>query len=264
MENSQKTILIAEDDNILRFIVEKKLEKEGYKIIGVEDGNSALKILKETPPDLILLDIYLPGINGFELMSIIKKDLKLKVPIIVLTTSITDSAIEESLLKGAKGYIAKTSFNPDEIVRIINKYLKPEKSINFETSYKTYQSKNEKSILIIEDDKILGNLIFRKLKKLKKYNLMWLTQGDDAYKLLKKRSFDLVLLDLILPGMNGFEILEKLKSTKLFKKSTIVVLSNLSQKDEIQRSLKLGAKDYIIKSNYTLEEIIDKVRKYLE
>ena len=120
-----------------------------------------------------------------------------------------------------------------------------------------------KTILIIEDDKFLRELIVRKLKD-EKYQIVEASDGEEGLEKVKKKLPDLVLLDLILPGIDGFEVLSKIKEEHALSSIPVIILSNLGQREEVERGLKLGAVDYLIKAHFTPREIIDKIKAVLK
>jgi len=120
-----------------------------------------------------------------------------------------------------------------------------------------------KKILIIEDDKFLRELILRKLLKAG-YKVSYAIDGEEGLKKIKEEKPDLVLLDLILPGTDGFEVLEKTKSDIEISSISVIILSNLGQKEDIERGLKLGAIDFLVKAHFTPQEIVDKIEKILK
>ncbi len=117
-------------------------------------------------------------------------------------------------------------------------------------------------ILVVEDDKFLRELICRKLIK-EGYDVHEAVDGEDGLKKAKEAMPDLVLLDLILPGIDGFEVLARIKENPKTSILPIVILSNLGQKDEVEKGLKLGAIDFLIKAHFTPEEIVEKIRAIL-
>jgi len=121
----------------------------------------------------------------------------------------------------------------------------------------------EKTILIVEDDKFLRELIGQKLIK-EGYKTTEAIDGEDGMKKIKEEKPDLVLLDLILPGIDGFEVLSRIKDDPAFSKIPVIILSNLGQKDDVEKGLKLGAVDYLIKAHFTPGEIIDKIKKAIK
>jgi len=120
----------------------------------------------------------------------------------------------------------------------------------------------KKTILIIEDDKFLRDLIAQKLLR-EGFGIAEAVDGEKGLKKVKEVKPDLILLDLILPGMDGFEVLAKIKEEPVLAEIPVIILSNLGQKDDIERGLKLGAIDYLIKAHFTPGEIIEKIKKAL-
>jgi len=120
-----------------------------------------------------------------------------------------------------------------------------------------------KKILIIEDDKFLRELIVQKLLK-EGFEISEAIDGEEGIKKIKEEKPDLILLDLILPGIDGFEVLSRAKKDPSLASIPVIILSNLGQKDDVERGLKLGAVDYLIKAHFTPGEIIEKVRNVLK
>jgi len=119
-----------------------------------------------------------------------------------------------------------------------------------------------KKILIIEDEKVLANLLQKRLIK-EGYDVSVSLRGDEGLEELKKIKPDLLLLDIILPAMDGFEIMEKMIKDKDLKKIPIIIVSNSGQPVEIGRAQKLGAKDWLIKAEFDPQEVVDKVIKQI-
>lgn len=120
----------------------------------------------------------------------------------------------------------------------------------------------EQTILIVEDDKFLRELISRKLAG-EKFKIEEAIDGEEGLKKIAESRPDLILLDLILPGLDGFEVLERIKDNPSTSNIPVLILSNLGQRDEIERGLKLGAVDFLVKAHFTPEEIVDKIKLVL-
>jgi DNA-binding response OmpR family regulator len=118
-------------------------------------------------------------------------------------------------------------------------------------------------ILIVEDDKFLRELISQKLIK-EQFEISSAIDGEEGIKKIKEEKPKMVLLDLILPGIDGFEVLTKMKEDPSVSSIPVIILSNLGQKEDIERGLKLGAADYLIKAHFTPGEIIEKIRMILK
>ena len=117
-------------------------------------------------------------------------------------------------------------------------------------------------ILVVDDDPALRGVLVSKVKSLG-YDVIEATNGDQAIEVFKKESPDLVLLDIVMPSKSGFEVLEEIK-LKLKSKVPVIILSNLSESQDIETGKNLGAVDYITKSNITLKDIMVKISKALE
>ncbi len=120
-----------------------------------------------------------------------------------------------------------------------------------------------KNILIIEDDEFLRALIGKKFA-MENFNMISAIDGEEGVKRAREDKPDMILLDLVLPKLDGFEVLEKLKADEATAKIPVIILSNLSQKEDIEKGIKLGAIDYIIKAQFTPEEIIEKAKNILK
>ena len=120
-----------------------------------------------------------------------------------------------------------------------------------------------RTILIIEDDKFLRELVIRKLIK-EGYETSEAVDGEEGIKKIKEEKPDLILLDLILPGIDGFEVLSKMREDPALAQIPVIILSNLGQKDDVEKGLKMGAIDYLIKAHFTPGEIIEKIKVVLK
>jgi len=120
-----------------------------------------------------------------------------------------------------------------------------------------------KKILIIEDDKFLRELIAQKLLK-EDFEVSEAIDGEEGIKKITEEKPNLILLDLILPGIDGFEVLSRMKEDSILSSIPVIILSNLGQKEDVERGLKLGAVDYLIKAHFTPGEIIDKIKANLK
>src|SRR3989338_1307587 len=120
-----------------------------------------------------------------------------------------------------------------------------------------------KSILIIEDDVFLGDVLLERLKK-EDFRVYLSRDGVEGLEKIKKLKPDLILLDIILPNMNGYEILEAKQKDPEIEKIPVIVISNSGQPVEINRALELGVKDYFVKAQFDPEEVLVKVRAFLE
>jgi len=118
------------------------------------------------------------------------------------------------------------------------------------------------TVMVVEDDEFLRDVISQKLRG-EGFDVMVCVDAFEATKSLKEKKPKLMLLDLILPGMDGFEMLEQLKKSSDTRDMPVIILSNLGQKEDIDRALAAGAADYLIKANYTPADIVERVRQVI-
>jgi len=121
-----KRILLVEDEEIMVDLLQRKLLKEGYEVFVARDGEEGLEKMKEMEPkpDLILLDIIMPKMGGFEVMEEMKKDEKLKdIPVIVISNSGQPVELDRAKKLGAKDWLIKTEFDPKEVLEKVKKQI---------------------------------------------------------------------------------------------------------------------------------------------
>jgi len=123
------------------------------------------------------------------------------------------------------------------------------------------ENKNKK-ILIIEDDSFLADMYAAKFQ-MKGYKVNLAENGREAMKEIQKEKPSLIILDILMPKMDGFEFLEQFKKNEKFKNIPVIILTNLGQKREVERGFNLGADDYIIKAYFTPKEVVEKVETLL-
>ena len=119
-----------------------------------------------------------------------------------------------------------------------------------------------KTILIIEDEQLLLNLLTMKFKKFG-FDVESAIDANEACSLLQKKEVHFILLDILLPGIDGYAILKKLKNDKKLKHIPVIVVSNLGGVDEKDKAKNLGALDFIIKAEHSPTDIAERVRKIL-
>lgn len=119
-------------------------------------------------------------------------------------------------------------------------------------------------ILLVEDDTFLREIILKKLSS-EGFEVVEAEDGEKALLAAEKDVYDVILLDLIIPVINGFEVLEKVRSLpdKQMAGVPIFVLSNLGEEDDIKKAMDLGANDYLVKAHFTTDEIVEKIKKEL-
>jgi two-component system phosphate regulon response regulator PhoB/two-component system alkaline phosphatase synthesis response regulator PhoP len=120
----------------------------------------------------------------------------------------------------------------------------------------------KQKILLVEDDGFLASIYAQKLE-LEGFEVSLAINGEDGLKLAQKDKPSLILLDLLMPKMDGFEMLEKLKADEAIKQIPVLVLSNLGQKEDVERCIRLGAVGYVIKAHSMPQETVKRIKEIL-
>jgi len=120
----KESILLIEDDKFFRDLVSKKLVESGFDVLMAHDSKEAFEVLEESNPVIIILDLILPGLDGFEILSLIKKDKKTSgTPVIILSNLGQEEETAKAKALGAADFMIKVNFTPDEIVAKIKDVL---------------------------------------------------------------------------------------------------------------------------------------------
>ncbi|MBI1888348.1 MAG: response regulator [Candidatus Spechtbacteria bacterium] len=253
-------ILIIEDEPTLGKMLKDKLTKDGYEVFSARDGEEGLLEVRKEKPALVLLDIAMPKLGGMEVLETMHADPELSaIPVIIISNSGEPVEIDRAKSLGVKDYLIKAEFDPKEVSEKVGKVLG-----NLEGSSMPHRerSKDQKKVLVIEDDQFLRDLIIKKLEE-EGFETLQAIDGEEGLRLIREEKPAIVLLDLILPGVDGFEVLKQAKEDAGVRAIPIIILSNLGQKDDIDRGLALGAEDYLIKAHFTPGEIVQKVKDTL-
>ena len=119
-----------------------------------------------------------------------------------------------------------------------------------------------KKILLVEDDDFVGRAYKDGLQRAG-FDVDTATDGIEALKKAKNAHHDLIILDLVMPLKNGFEVLEELRNDQTFKETPIIVISNLGQETDIEKAMQLGATDYLVKNQFSMRQVVERIGKYL-
>jgi DNA-binding response OmpR family regulator len=125
---------------------------------------------------------------------------------------------------------------------------------------KKERNESKTKIVLVEDDNFLAGMYVTKLK-LEGYDVSLASDGEKGLKLVKEELPQVVLLDVILPKMSGFDVLKDLKSDVKTKNIPVILLTNLGQRDDVKKGLDLGAVDYLIKAHFMPSEVVEKIKR---
>ena len=246
MKHTHNSILIADDNEEHRDILSRCLEKQGYTVATAENGQQALDMMAVEDFDLLLLDIIMPVLDGYAVLKEMNADAKQKtLPVIVLTADTETSNVIRCIELGANDYLVKP-FDMvvlrNRIVRaLLNRRLREEV-----TGELDWQGDKPPSVLIVEDDDMSRDLLQKRVSRAG-YDVVAVASGRAALEIVSRQSFGLVLLDIMMPGMSGYEVLEYLDQNDHLVDMSVIMISALDDQETIERCLQAGAEDYITK-----------------
>ena len=261
-------ILLIEDDVFLGNVLVEKLKNEGFDVTLSRDGVEGFQKIKETTPDLILLDIILPNMNGYEILEAKQKDPKISnIPVIIISNSGQPVEISRALNLGVKDYLVKADFNPEDVLVKVRAQFRQQEAIKSQVQEangsKESSTLEGKKIMWVEDDKFLNDLIARKLVSTKCI-FSHSSDGEEALVMIEKEVPDIILLDIVMDEMDGIEVLKRIRADEETSDLKVILLTNLVVKEKIDEGKKFGALDYIIKSQVEPSNLVKRVRKFLK
>ncbi|VAX19369.1 Sensor histidine kinase/response regulator [hydrothermal vent metagenome] len=255
-------ILCVDDDLPTLNLIKQAIETAGFIAVAENISADVMNRIKDIQIDLAIIDLDMPHPNGFELIKLLKSEPKFaKLPIIIYTGK---ENFEEDLqqIDGLfEDLLQKQSVNiedlSDTISSMINRYETP--SLPEVVQEK---SDDEIKILFAEDYKHSQIIVTRLLKKNGFENVVVVENGEEALKTAKNDKFDLILMDMQMPIMNGFEATGKIRDISSYKDTPIIALTAFAMKGDREKCLDAGATDYIPKP-IDSKEFIEKVKFYL-
>ncbi|HAI69766.1 MAG TPA: hybrid sensor histidine kinase/response regulator [Gammaproteobacteria bacterium] len=237
-------LLVIDDDEAVRELLDIYLSKVGYQVVGAASGAEGLELAKKIQPDAITLDVMMPGMDGWEVLSELKADPKLAhIPVIMLTMT-EDKEIGYSL--GAAEYLTKP-ITRSQLIKVLRKYR---------------TNKASCVVMVVEDDTVTREMMVRMLHKVG-WQVIEAENGDLAMQCLQKHQPDLILLDLMMPEMDGFEFIIQLRQNKSYSSIPVVVLTakDISVEDRIWLNNRVDT--VFQKGAYTRDELLVELRQLL-
>ena len=270
-KDNKVKILIIEDEESLVDLLVAKLKKEGYEVESALDGEKGFNKISSFNPDLILLDIVMPKMDGYEVLEKMSEE-NMKIPVIIISNSGQPVEIEKTTKLGAVDHLIKTEFSATDVLEKVKKCVHSDGTIACSIKEAPAPVAKEDAgakklnikVALVEDDPFLREICSKKLAK-EGYTVYEAIDGQQALDTVKKVKPDIVLLDIILPAIDGFQILHELRQNpdKDIASVPIIMLSNLGQDDDIKKAMEMGANDYLVKAHFTTEEIAEKIKKTL-
>lgn len=242
------TVLVIDDDPAVRDLIARRLKKEGFSIETAPTGKDGLERARQLRPDAIILDVLMRDMNGWSVLSALKADPALAEIPVIMSTILDDRNLGFTL--GASDFITKPIDN-QRLSRLLSKYQKR-------------KAKNPlpQKILIVEDDAMLREML-RRMLDVANWGTIEAENGRKALDLLRSQIPDLILLDLMLPEMDGFEFLQQLRQNPEWRSIPVIVVTAMELTTADIDRLDGCVSQILQKGAYSRDELLHQVRDLL-
>ncbi len=232
------SLLVVDDDINTTYVIKGLMMSQGYHVCVAHSGKEALELARERLPSLILMDIRMPDVDGLQITDILHHDPETReIPVLVLSVAQEEQAAFEA---GAAAFLSK----PVDVPNLLEQVL--------ELLEKRRLVKRMFKVLIVDDDPAIRE-VSRGVLEEQGYAVVEAGSGEEAIKRLEREQVDVVLLDVMLPDMDGFQVTEQIRSDRKLKDLPIIFISARGQTKDKVKALKLGGDDYMVKPFDTLE-----------
>ena len=241
----QCSVIIVDDNPVNLDVLKRNLETLNCLVATANDGEQAMHLLEVESFDLMLLDIMMPEVDGYEVLRRVKESSALASMPVMMVSAVDDmDSIVQCIGMGAVDYIVKpfeSRLLRNRVLRVIERNMQAKGSNIVPVLTSTITK-----ILIVDDSEINRDILQQRLTNYG-YQVDMAVDGLEALEKLQQEPFDLILLDIMMPGLDGYETLERVKSDAHLKDIPVVMISALDDREVSKRCIKLGASDYITK-----------------
>jgi signal transduction histidine kinase/DNA-binding response OmpR family regulator len=240
-----KTILIIDDDNFTHTQIEKCFNSDRFNVIATTDPEMGLELAKQNHPDVIILDVIMPKIDGWTILNRLKEDPDLSSIPVIMSTFVNDKNVGYAL--GATDYLVKP-ISKKQIETVLAKYVFP--------SHGGY-------ILIVDDEAINRSILHSQIEKVGLV-VKEATNGLMALEMVKQFIPQLILLDLMMPEMDGFELIDQLRQNPQYQNIPIVVITAKDLTNEDRQRLSGYVQNVLQKGSYSRKTLLAEVNQILD
>ena len=238
IEASMSTILVVDDETAIRSLCYDLFTRENHKVITASRGDQVLSLVTFEKPDILLLDINIPGENGLSLLKKIRTQFP-KLPVVIFSGVVDLEVEKEAFEAGAVEVLAKGA-GAVELKEKIKRILEPKHKLFNEVQNPTRKEK----ILLVDDESSIRNFLAEFFKR-KGFQTIEARNGEEAIEMVKKEKPTVVLLDIMMPGMDGLLTLKKIRE---FDTEVGVVMATSVQDETIAKeAANLGSYHYVLK-----------------
>jgi len=249
--------IIYVDDVSYSLITVKNRLSEQYEIFPAESVVKMYELLSFFIPDLILLDVNMPDIDGYEAIKGLKSDDKYSsIPVIFLTGKSDRESVVKGLSLGAADYVIKP-FSATKLIESIEIILNPAESreISFED-----EDGNKPPVLVVDDVSSMLRAMQYALQD--RYKVFILSKSEDVMDFLRTKKPELIVLDYLMPVLNGFDLIPMIRTLPEHKETPIIIITTEGTHDHVSEAMNIGASDFIVKP-FKPKELNDKVARHI-
>ncbi len=248
-KDSRKSLLYVDDSPVMHHFVRSALENSGYDLIEAMDGEEGYLKYCEHLPNIIVTDIEMPKMNGLDLCRKIKENNKGRfIPIVILSSKSQPVDIDTAFNFGADDYLVKP-VTPEKLIEKIKDY------------FAVLDRKKRNKILVVDDSKVSAEMITHALTK-NSHNVIMVPDGNEALEIAVKERPEIIITDIDIPGMNGYELIKQVREKPEIKDVSVIMMSNRDKKSDIKKSEKLGVAKYFVKP-FDIEKLVIIVEQLL-
>ncbi|HEX7724367.1 MAG TPA: response regulator [Candidatus Paceibacterota bacterium] len=252
----RQKILIIESNGAFGEQLRDTLAAATYDVVLVKEPLHGLQSIIDTLPHLVIIDAALRGADVYDILA--KKQAEpmlIKIPVLIISNESVPIHINRVPANCPAEFMSSLKLTPADILQKVNRRFSKSAS----ATPMTTSDASPRKVLWVEDDKLIGTILSKKLTT-SGFGLMHAKNGEEALEMLKTAIPDAIVLDLVLPGMGGFDILQQIKKDGALSKVPVMILSNLSRQSDIERAKSLGAQKFLVKASVSLDEIVKEVR----
>ena len=254
---AHESILVIESDTVFADALKRALVAQGYLVEIVSKGAEALASILNYKPQLVMLDAVLAGTDAYQILASKCADSYASaIPTFLISREGMPINMRRVPEKSVVEFIVSMQTDIRDIVRRTNVYFKH----NIGDLPSVMMPKTRKKILWIENDKLIVTILGKKLTTAG-FDVTQVNTGEDAVVLLHSIIPDVLMLNLILPGLSGFDMLQKVHMNPVWKNIPTIVLTNLNKQSDIEKAHALGAQKFLIKASTSLDEVVIEIEK---
>ncbi len=245
-ESKKKRILVVDDESDIRYILRQHLERLGHEVVEAQSGLEAIEKVRALHPDLVTLDVMMPDMDGFDVMAVLKQGEETRTIPVIFLSVVQDEA--KGFRLGATDYITKP-IDPDRLLRAIGRVLPRE------------ERRQPRRILAVDDDPEILTILGQTLSRAG-YDVAAAEDGQTALSKVYSEAPDLLILDIKMPGMSGYEVIRRIRGTRRLANLPILVLT-ASETEERDKALALGATEYLTKP-FSVEVLLGEITRLIK